>query len=142
MGAAVWQQRGSALSNTRSQNDMLADAATLVGRLLIAILFLGGAIQKGTDPTAVQSLLAGMGWPMWLIWPALIFNLVAGFALIFGVSVRPVAAALAAYCAITSIFHFLPDDPWQMTIFVKNWAVAGGCLVLSAHGAGRFALRP
>ncbi|HSF65174.1 MAG TPA: DoxX family protein, partial [Paracoccaceae bacterium] len=56
--------------------------------------------------------------------------------------VRPVALALAGYCAVTSLFHWIPGDPWQMSIFVKNWAIAGGCLILAAHGAGRYALRP
>ncbi|MGL5012015.1 MAG: DoxX family protein, partial [Paracoccaceae bacterium] len=90
----------------------------------------------------VEGLLAGMGLPEWLVWPALVFNLLAGIALIAGVQVRAVAAALAGYCMVTSVFHLIPDDPWQMSIFVKNWAIAGGCLVLAAHGAGRFALRP
>ena len=125
----------------RLSRDRFADTATLIGRCLISVLFLGGAIQKGTDPSAVKSLLAGMGWPIWLIWPAMAFNLIAGLALIFGIAMRPVAIGLALYCGVTSIFHYLPNDPWQMTIFVKNWAIAGGCLVLAAHGAGRFALR-
>ena len=119
-----------------------ADAATLLGRILIAALFLGGAAQKVNDPTAVQALLTGMALPQWLIWPAMVFNLGAGAALILGLAVRPVAFALALYCGVTSIFHYLPSDPWQMTIFIKNWAIAGGCLVLAAHGAGRFAWRP
>lgn len=118
----------------------MADIATLAGRILIAALFLGGALQKGTDPAAVQTLLAAHSWPLWLVWPALLFNLAAGLALVFGVYLRPVAAALAAYCILTSLFHYIPSDPWQMTIFVKNWAIAGGCLVLSAHGPGRFAI--
>ena len=42
-----------------------------------------------------------------------------------------VALSLAAYCAVTSVFHFIPGDPWQMSIFVKNWAIAGGCLALA-----------
>lgn len=125
----------------RPLRDRFADTSTLIGRCLIAVLFLGGAVQKGTDPSAVKSLLAGMGWPIWLIWPAMAFNLIAGLALIFGIAMRPVAVALALYCGVTSIFHYLPNDPWQMTIFVKNWAIAGGCLILAAHGAGRFALR-
>lgn len=120
----------------------MADIGVLVGRCLIAILFLGGAVQKAGDPASVMGLLAGKGLPIWLVWPALAFNLTAGLALITGLWLRPFAVALAAYCAVTSLFHYLPDDPWQMTIFVKNWAIAGGCLVLAAHGAGRFALRP
>jgi putative oxidoreductase len=99
-------------------------------------------VQKWTNPGAVEDLLAVMGMPGWLVWPALAFNLAAGLALIVGLGVRPVAASLAVYCAFTSIFHYIPADPWQMTIFVKNWAIAGGCLVLAAHGPGRIALRP
>jgi len=69
---------------------------------------------------AVDSLLAAYRWP---VWPALVFD-------------------LGAYCAVTSLFHYIPGDPWQMSIFVKNRAIAGGCLVLAAHGPGRFALSP
>jgi putative oxidoreductase len=133
MGGDDGQAKGRALTG---------DLAVLAGRVLIALLFLGAAAQKWTDPGAVAGLLAGFGLPVWLVWPALAFNLGAGLALIAGVWVRTVAAALAAYCAITSVFHFIPADPWQMSIFVKNWAIAGGCLVLAAHGPGRFAPRP
>jgi putative oxidoreductase len=118
------------------------DLATLAGRILIAALFLAGALQKGSNPLPVEVLLAARGWPVWLVWPALAVNLLAGVALVLGVKVRPVAVLLAGYCALTSVFHLIPSDPWQMSIFVKNWAIAGGCLILAAHGAGRYALRP
>jgi putative oxidoreductase len=118
----------------------MADVSTLIGRILIAALFIGGAVQKAIDPAQVEMLLAGQGWPQWLVWPALGLNLLAGLALIAGLWVTPVAFALAGYCMATSLFHFIPTDQWQMSIFVKNWAIAGGCLVLAAHGAGRYRL--
>jgi putative oxidoreductase len=118
----------------------MADLAVLTGRILIAALFLGGAVQKGTDPSAVEGLLAAHHWPMWLVWPALVFNLLAAVSLITGIALRPIAVLLAGYCGLTSLFHYIPADPWQMTIFVKNWAIAGGCLILAAHGTGRFAM--
>ena len=142
MGPDHGHQESGTLNGDPVQSGTVSDSAVLVGRCLIAALFIGGAVQKGADPTAVRSLLAGMGWPVWLIWPAMIFNGGAAIALILGIAMRPVAIALALYCGVTSIFHYLPDDPWQMSIFVKNWAIAGGCLILAAHGAGRFALRP
>jgi putative oxidoreductase len=120
----------------------MSDVLTLIGRILIATLFLAGAAQKTSNPAAVEALLAAHNWPLWLIWPAGVFNLCAGLALIAGLWTRPVAFALAVYCAVTSLFHYIPGDGWQRSIFVKNWAIAGGCLVLAAHGAGRFALRP
>jgi len=122
--------------------DLGPDLAVLVGRILIAALFLGGAVQKWLAPQATVALLAARGWPEWLIWPALAFDLAAGLALVAGFGVWPVALALAFYCAVTSLFHFIAADPWQISIFVKNWAIAGGCLVLAAHGSGRFAVRP
>lgn len=112
--------------------------ADFAERVLIAALFLAGALQTATDPGPVIGLLAGAGWPTWLIWLAMAFDAAAGIALIAGVGVRPVA--LAAYFAVTSYFHWIPSDPWQITIFVKNCAIAGGCLVLAANGPGRFVL--
>lgn len=115
--------------------------AVFAGRLLIAALFLGGAVQKASSPEGATALLAAWQLPGWLIWPALAFNALAGIALLFGVWTRPVAFLLAAYCGVTSVFHYIPADPWQMTIFVKNWAIAGGCLVLAVHGPGAWALQ-
>jgi len=117
------------------------DIALLIARLLIGGLFLGGAIQKALSPQDAQALLAMRALPIALIWPALIFNLAVGMLLVLGVKTRPVALLAAAYCAATSFFHLIPADPWQMSIFVKNWSIAGGCLALAVAGSGRWAIR-
>jgi len=114
--------------------------ALLGARLLIGQLFLLGAAQKWLNPGNVEGLLAAHGWPIWILWPAMAFSGAAGVLLVLGVGIRPLAVALGAYCATTSLFHFIPDDPWQMTIFIKNWSIAGGCLALAAAGGGRYAL--
>ena len=116
----------------------LNDLLLLLARVLIGALFLGGAVQKAVSPDDAAALLAGFGLPTALIWPALAYNALAGLAVVAGVWLRPVALSLAAYCAVTSVFHLIPDDPWQMSIFVKNWAIAGGCLALAVAGAGRY----
>lgn len=117
------------------------DVLKLAARLLLAALFVAGALQKTLQPETVTALLAGMGWPQLLVWPALALNASGAVALILGVQVRPVALVLAVYCAVTSVFHLIPGDGWQMSIFVKNWAIAGGLLALAVAGPGRFALR-
>ncbi len=118
------------------------EMALLAGRLLISVLFVGGAVQKILSPADAQALLVMQGLSVALIWPALIFNMITGLMLALGLWVRPVALVLAAYCGVTSFFHLIPDDPWQMSIFVKNWSIAGGCLALAVAGSGRWALRP
>ncbi len=105
--------------------------ALIAARVLIAALFVAGTAQKLVDPEAARDLLAERGLPGALLWPALAYNAAAALALLAGWRVTPVALSLAAYCAATSVFHFIPGDGWQMSIFVKNWAIAGGCLALA-----------
>lgn len=120
----------------------MSDTLNLMGRVLIALLFIGGAVQKFVDPAPVSGMIAGLGLPPLLIWPLAAANLVMGIGLVLGPGVRAWAVALALYCIVTSWFHWqLRADPWQVTIVVKNWAIAGGLLILAAQGPGRFALR-
>ena len=122
---------------------MMSNFLNLIGRILIALLFIGGAVQKVTDPAPVQAMLLSIHVPSWLVWPLAAINLVAGIALISGPRIRVWAVLLALYCMATSYFHWqLRADPWQVTIFVKNWAVAGGLLILAAQGPGRWVWRP
>ena len=120
---------------------MKKDALNLAGRILIAVLFLGGAVQKVSDPAPVAQMIGSIGMPVWLVWPVAAFSLVGGLCLILGVGVRTWAFALAAYCLFTSWFHWeLRADPWQVTIMVKNWAIAGGLCILAGQGPGRLAI--
>ncbi len=103
------------------------------------MLFLAGAAQKVIDPAPVQAMIGGLGLPGWLVWPVAAFNLAAAVALVTGPRVRSWAAALALYCLFTSWFHWqMRADPWQLSIVVKNVAIAGGLLVLAAQGPGRW----
>jgi putative oxidoreductase len=104
----------------------------LFGRTLLALLFAAGAVQKALAPEVAADLLAGVGAPGWLVWPALGLNLVLAVGLMLPRAVWPTALVAAGYCAVTSVFHLQPQDGWQMSIFVKNWAIAGGLLALAA----------
>ena len=103
---------------------------------------LAGTAQKLASPAEAQALLALAALPGWLIWPAALFTAIAGIGIALGIATRPLALLAAGYCVFTSTFHILMDDPWQMTIAFKNWVIAGGYLMLAAHGPGRFALKP
>jgi putative oxidoreductase len=100
------------------------------------MLFGAGAVQKVVDPAMVMGLLAGFGLPGWLVWPAAAFNALGAVALVSGWRRRAVGVLLAAYCGGTSLFHLIPGDGWQMSIFVKNWAIAGGLLVYAGARRG------
>ena len=117
------------------------DALLLAARLCVALLFLGGFAQKLIDPGPVLDMLASVGLPGWTIVPVAAFNLAGGISLVCGLRLRGFALVLAAYCLVTTYFHWqLRADPWQVTIIVKNISTAGGLLALAVAGAGRFSV--
>ncbi len=119
----------------------MTDVMNLAGRILIAFLFFAGAIQKVVDPAPAQAMIALIGLPASLIWPIALFDLVAAICLVIGPGIGRWALIMAAYCIFTSWFHWqLRADPWQVTIMVKNWSIAGGLLILAAQGPGRFSI--
>lgn len=101
------------------------------GRFLLSGLFFAGGLQKISDPTPAMMLLEGFGLSRVLVWPAVVFNFAAALLLVTGRFVVPVSRVLAIYCLATSAFHFIPSDGLQISIFIKNWAIAGGLLSLS-----------
>jgi putative oxidoreductase len=64
-----------------------------------------------------------------------------GLALIVGWQTRWASYALAAFTIIAAvIFHNKLSDQMQMILFMKNFAIAGGLLLLAEHGAGAYSL--
>ena len=61
-----------------------------------------------------------------------------GLAILFGLQTRVVAALLAGFSLVTAfLFHGTAEDAVN---FMKNFAMAGGLLLLVVQGAGRISL--
>jgi len=111
------------------------------GRILLALVFIVAGLGKLGDVQGFAGYMASGGLPAILAWPAIAFEIVAGLALLVGFQTRITALALAGFSIVTAImFHFVPADQMQMAIFFKNFAMAGGYLMLVAHGAGAWSL--
>jgi len=117
--------------------------APLLGRLLIAAIFLMSAFGKITAPAATQGYIAAAGLPAPLVayLIAVAIELGGGALLVVGYQTRFAALALAAF-TIAAAFGFHHDfaDQNQMIHFLKNVAIAGGLLQVVAFGAGAFSL--
>lgn len=113
----------------------------LAARILLGALFLMAGIGKLGDVAGFGQFMATGGIPAALAWPVVLFEIIAGLALIAGAGTRITAFALAAFCVVSGVlYHFDPADQMEMTQFMKNMALAGGYIALAVAGAGRYAL--
>jgi len=121
--------------------DNAMDAAALAGRILLAAIFLHEAWSKLTGYELALAYMTAYGVPGLLLPFAIAVEIGCGLLILVGYQTRIAAFALAGFCIATAVlFHIKFGDRNQLLHFEKDFAIAGGLLVLAAHGAGGFAL--
>ena len=121
--------------------EQLKTFSPLIARLFIGGFFLLAGVGKIGDVAGTAGYIQSVGLPGFLAWPAIIFEIAVGLALIVGFQTRIVALAGAAFCVFTAVFfHNNFADQVQMIMFLKNFSIAGAFLLFFAHGAGKYAL--
>lgn len=118
------------------------NAVVLVARILLAHIFLLAGIGKlGAGYAATQGYMAAMGAPAALLPLVIALEIGGGLALILGFLTRWAALALAVFCIVAALmFHRNFAEQMQMIMFMKNFAMAGGLLMLYVHGAGAYSI--
>ena len=119
-----------------------------VARVLLALIFILSGFQKLGDPAGTAAYIASGGLPGWLVWPTILLEIGAGLALAVGFQARVAALALAGFSLLSGVlYHLLPSfaaegmaAQMQMIMFMKNVSITGGLLLVTAIGAGAWAL--
>jgi putative oxidoreductase len=127
---------------------VMDDAFTLIGRVLIAAMFVYAGYGKIGGFDGIAGYIASKGLPLSQLLAAgtIALEIVAGAMLIAGWKTRWAAFALAAFTvAATLLFHnfwAFPADQFrtQQLFFLKNMAITGGLLMIVAFGAGRWSI--
>lgn len=117
----------------------------LVGRILIAVIFLTSGIAKIVDPAGAIGYMSSVGVPNpdALVHVAAAAEVLGGLSVLFGFLGRIGALGLFVFLAITNYyFHAFwalpePESKKQLVQFTKNLAIMGGLALLVAHGPGR-----
>ena len=116
----------------------LTAAGDLVGRALLASLFVLEALSKLGAYELAAKYTAAFGVPAQLLPLAIVVELAGGAMIALGWHTRIAALALAAFCLATAlIFHTKFGDRNQLIHFEKDVALAGAFLILGVRGAGR-----
>lgn len=124
------------------------DGVVLLGRILLALLFIwsGSGQLMGFD--RVVGAIAGKGLPLPQVLAAasILIELGGGAALLLGWKARWAALFLALFIVIiTPIFHNFwalsgSQAMMQKITFFKNLSILGGMLVVYGFGPGRYSL--
>ena len=126
----------------------LQNPLSLLGRWLLAALFLPAGIGKLTGFSGTVGYISSVGLPLPEVGAALALTveIVGAIALIIGLGTRPAALILALFTLVASFFFHnywgVPADQqmMQQLLFYKNIAVVGGLLTVAAWGAGAWSV--
>ncbi len=119
----------------------MKDTALLLGRILIAAIFIISGYSKITGYTGMAQYITSLGVPGALLPLIILWELGGGLAILLGFFTRPVALLLAFYCVVTAaLVHYHPADQMQMINFMKNMTMTGGFIYVAVAGAGAFSL--
>lgn len=129
-------------------NASVTAAAALVGRVLVALLFVLAGWQKIGGFEGVAGYIASKGLPMPQVLAAgtIVLELAGGLALMAGFKTRWVAALFFLWLIPTSVlFHpYWASDPASMqnhfNHFFKNVSIMGAMAMLVAFGPGAWSV--
>jgi putative oxidoreductase len=119
----------------------VVNAAALIGRVLLASIFLHEAWSKLTGYAGAVRYMEAFGVPGELLPLAIALEAICGLMVLIGFQIRIGALILAIFCLITAgVFHNKLSDLNQLLHFEKDLAIAGGFFVLFAFGGGAWTL--
>ena len=121
--------------------DKLQELSAPTGRLLLSMIFIFSGFTKITGYAATQGYMEAMGVPGMLLPLVIAVELLGGIAILLGFKARLVAVLMAGFSIVSALlFHQFWIDESQMNPFMKNIAMAGGFLMIFAHGAGAYSI--
>ena len=129
-------------------NPNISNAAALLGRTLLALIFITSGFGKITGFEGTVGYIASKGLPLPQLGAiiAIIVEVGGSILLVIGYKARWAALALAIFTLAAAIlFHNYwaveaAEKMGQQINFWKNISMAGGMLMVFAHGAGRYSV--
>ncbi|WP_395608080.1 DoxX family protein [Pseudomonas sp. B22129] len=119
--------------------------AALVLRLILGAMFLAHGLTKLLvfTPAGTAGFFQSVGFPGFLAYPVIAFEIAAGVLLVLGVYARWVAALAAVQLLVASTVHFA--NGWSFTNANGGWEypvfLAFTALALALLGDGAWALK-
>ena len=113
----------------------------VLGRIFLSTIFLIEGINKIFNYESTIEYMENFSVPEYLAIPAIIVEILFPLLLVVGYQTNISALVLAMFTLATAlIFHTDFTNQMQLTSFLKNFAIAGGFLIIFARGAGKYSV--
>ena len=113
----------------------------VLGRMFLSTIFLIEGINKIFNYESTIEYMENFSVPEYLAIPAIIVEILFPLLLIVGYQTKISALILTMFTLATAlIFHTDFTNQMQLTSFLKNFAIAGGFLIIFVNGAGKYSI--
>ena len=113
----------------------------LVGRIFISLIFLVAGVGKILNYEGTVGYMESFGVSGYLLIPAIIIEILFPLLIIVGYKTKFSAIILALFAILLAvIFHTDFSNQMQLMSFLKNFAIAGGFLIIFIRGAGKYSI--
>ena len=113
----------------------------VLGRIFLSTIFLLEGINKIFNYEGTIEFMESFNVPEFLATPTIILEILFPLLLIIGYQTKICALVLAIFTLTTAlIFHTDFTNQMQLISFLKNFAIAGGFLILFINGSGKYSL--
>jgi len=113
----------------------------VLGRIFLSTIFLIEGINKIFNYESTIEYMENFSVPEYLAIPAIIVEILFPLLLVVGYQTKISALVLAMFTLATAlIFHTDFTNQMQLTSFLKNFAIAGGFLIIFVNGAGKYSI--
>jgi len=104
------------------------------GRILLSSLFLVEGFKKFFFQEETIMYMEDYGVPGILLFPSIVLEIVFPILLIVGYKTRFSASIMALFTlTVAIIFHTNFENQMELIIFLKDFAIAGGFLIIAAN---------
>ena len=113
----------------------------VLGRIFLSTIFLIEGINKILNYENTIEYMENFSVPEYLAIQAIIVEILFPLLLVVGYQTKISALVLAMFTLATAlIFHTDFTNQIQLTSFLKNFAIAGGFLIIFVRGAGKYSI--
>ena len=112
-----------------------------IGRIFISLIFLIAGVGKIFNYEGTIGYMESYGIPGYLLIPAIVIEILFPLLVIIGYKTKFSAMILSLFTILLAIiFHTDFSNQMQLMSFLKNFAIAGGFLIIFVRGAGKYSI--